>query len=222
MTAKKSLSEAILGRDEQDYNELVLGPLADEIDTITDPSIRSFVKSLLLKADAFWFAQASIKTDLHPPDEYVEGGLVLHTKRVVHTILLLTNTFDCTTSEQDHLVAAALLHDVTKCLWKDPDHSEILFDEMHAYTIDRYVDFCREQDINSSDSSQPNSLEIADESIAIITRLIRVSHGMFSPIPETVPVSEMENLLHYADFLATNVHHMVDGIHVDMDRWIQI
>lgn len=218
MPDKKTLVETFLENPHIDQPNSVLNELADEIDTIKDPKIAAFVKSLLLKADGFWISPSSLDQSTHPPDEWELGGMVLHTKRVVRIALMLSNTFEATIQEMDILVAAAILHDVTKAMLK-PGSDEILHDMMHAYTIDSYVDHCRAEDERDANSSTPNAFEVDDETTGLILRLIHCSHGFWSIIPETIPMTNMERILHMADLVATHIHILADGFEFDEEKW---
>jgi HD superfamily phosphodiesterase len=188
---------------------------------IEDPKIRSFTEAVLLKADPFWISPASFILDTHPPDEYVQGGLVLHTKRTVRAAALMMSSADCSQFEFDCLISAALLHDITKALSRDEenDEAEIFHDAMHPYTVDNFINWCRKEDILLGEADRANTLEIPEEYIATILRLIRCSHGMWSPIPETVPDSYSEKILHMADLVASTLHRLIDGTEVVMERW---
>ncbi len=216
----KSISEKLL-QDTQTYDidNFTLLDLLDEIDLIADPAIKSFVRSILIRADAFWVATASIVEDTHPPDEYHEGGLVLHTKRVVRAATLMANTFDCQPSDYDILLAAALLHDVTKAVWRDETKQEILHDAMHAYTVDSFVEWCLLEDQGKSEGAKNTTLNITLDTLHQILRLIRCSHGVYSIIPETLPVTPLEKALHIADLIASDIHHIADGKEIVEERW---
>jgi hypothetical protein len=221
MTVNKSITDKLLEISEDlSIDNHILSDLLEEIDVINDPKIKSFVRSILSKAESFWIAQSSIIPNNHPPDEYDVGGLVLHTKRVVRAVLILSSTVECSLIESDCLVAAALLHDVTRTVWKDDNKDEVIHDIMHPYTVDNFIDWCRLQDQHKNESSYNNSLEISDEAISRIARLIRCSHGMWSPIPETLPVTILEQTLHIADLIASSLHIIVDGSEIIRDRWI--
>lgn len=226
MTTKKpkSISESFLDKslESKDLGDptIDISPLEDEIELISDPAIKKFVRYLLKSAPAFWKAPASHAPDLHPPDESFPGGLVLHTKRVVRVVMLLAMTIESENQNDfDCLVAAAILHDLTKFLY-DEDTQQCLFDPMHPYTVDRSVDWSRQDSLAMGGSDVDNTVDIDAESIGLILRIIRCSHGMWSPIPETVPISDLEKALHTADLVASNIHGVIDGLEVKLDRWI--
>jgi len=191
-----------------------------ELEMINDPKIKSFVKSVMKMADPFWISPATMIPGMHPPDEYGPEGLMLHTKRVFRTVALLMATIDLTTEEADCIFAAALLHDITKAFWVDDEEKIVSHDAMHPYTVDLIVQMCRQYDEdNNIHPPEDNSLEIDKMSLEIILRLIRHSHGIFSPIPETIPKNDVENLLATADLIASNIHVLIDGVDIQNDRW---
>lgn len=216
----KSITDKLLelGTTES-IDDHILIDLLEEIDLIGDPKIKSFVRSILSKAESFWIAAAANVIGLHPPDEYEMGGLVLHTKRVFRAVAILSTTVELSTMDADCLMAAALLHDVTKTVW-GADREEIIHDLMHPYTVDNFIDWCRLQDKDKGEESTSNALEISDDALLKITRLIRCSHGAWSPIPETYPVTMIEQTLHIADLIASKLHVIIDGSEVNLDRWI--
>lgn len=219
----KSLSDIILNSGDNDAKneDDQLEPLSDEIDLIIDPKIKSFVKSVLLRASPFWASASSVNApEAHPPDEDKPGGLVLHTKRVVRAVRLLMQTYDYSTSDRDNMIAAALLHDCTKAIWANDERTEIVHDILHPYTLDTFIEWCIGEDTIHADSSRYHTLDISIDTIQSILRLVRCSHGPWSPIPETIPVTSTEKLLHIADLLASNIHNVIDGPVPQEYRWI--
>lgn len=215
---KKTLTDLILETGASGQEDHGIYDLTDEIDTIKDPHISNFVKSILIQSNGFWISPATLDKQTHPPDEWGTGGLVLHTKRVVRVSLILVNTFECSPYELDVLTAAAILHDVTKAVYKT-ETNEIFHDMMHPYTVDSFVEYCRDYDEKVADASQPNTIGIDYDTLNAILRLIRCSHGNWSMIPETVPITVLERTLHAADLIATNIHILADGFEFDEDQW---
>lgn len=217
----KSLSESLLKTSASDDNESINNFLHEEINLITDPIIKSFVESVLTKAVPFWKSPATFTPEMHPPDEYFDGGLCLHTKRVVRVAALLISTYDCSQEDFNCLIAAAILHDVTKALAKtnNEEIEEIFHDTMHPYTVDNFINWCRTEDSLNADDSQPNTLLITEDQLYLILRLIRCSHGPWSPIPETIPSSSLEKILHMSDLIASSVHKIIDGSEIVESRW---
>lgn len=219
---EKNLVDSVLESFSQeiDPDEGLLSYFQDEIEMINDPKIKSFVRSVMKMSEPFWVSPSSMIDDMHPPDEYKPGGLLLHTKRVVRTSALLMATIDVSPEQADCVFAAALLHDVTKAFWLDETMKILSHDSMHPYSVDLLVKMCRVHDEeNNIHPPQDNSLEIDKQSLEIILKLIRFSHGIFSPIPETIPTNEFENIVHTADLIATNLHVLVDGTEINWARW---
>jgi len=210
----ESLSESFLKNtiiNDSDDGDIDISYLEPEIELINDPHIKTFVRFLLKNAIPFWRAPASLSPGVHPQDEEGELGLALHTKRVVRICMLLIDTIQLDQPlSMDYLIASALLHDVTKfCL--DVDKQELIYDPMHPYTVDKYADWARLESASRTSGQEDNALEIDDESLAVIMRIIRCSHGIWSPIPETIPIGILEKTLHEADLMAANLHYIVDG-----------
>jgi hypothetical protein len=44
--------------------------------------------------------------------------------------------------------------------------------------------------------------------------------GPWSPVPETVPVTYLDMIVHLADNMASKLHYIVDGDNVLKERWI--
>jgi len=209
MTDKKSISETFL-KEEKERKESLSGldisKLDYEIDLISDPKIKKFVRFLLKNAPAFWIAPASTTQGLHPEDEECSGGLVLHTKRVVKIIVLLSSSLDIVSSvDIDCLIAAALLHDISKFV-TDEETQQIVLDPMHPYTVDKYVEWSISECLSNGKAYEDTTIEIDRDAIELILRLIRCSHGVWSQIPETIPSSPLEKALHEADLIASNIH----------------
>lgn len=201
-----------------DEEQKKLEPLMDEINIIQDQAIRFFVRSVLLKANSFWVAPSSIAGKYHPPDEHEPGGNVLHTKRVVRIVEMICQAQDRSAFETDILVAAALIHDVTKAVqWED----KMSYDPMHPYTVDKFVEECLLEDSHHADNAnRSTTLYLDEETLGQILRLVRCHLGLWSPVPETYPVTGLDWTIHLADYLASKLHLIVDGADYDVRRWI--
>jgi hypothetical protein len=90
---------------------------------------------------------------------------------------------------------------------------------MYPYTLDKMVDFIREDDQVYASENQSSTLFIDQEKAFAILRLVRCHRGSKSPIPETFPISSMEMVLHCADVVAEKLHWVVDGDDVQLFRW---
>lgn len=222
MAKKTSILDAIISDSEKNVTFIsendVLTPLLDEIDLISSEEIKSFVRSVLLKVSAFWDIPSSFSGKHHPPDEHNAGGCVLHTKRVVRIVRILADSYSLTESERNVVIAAALLHDITKGIASDSDGS-FQYDPMHPYTVNKFVMNCIQYDKSYSNDNHSSTLFIEEEDLQTILRLIRCHLGPWSPVPETIPITYMDYILHIADNVASNIHDIIDGSELINPKW---
>lgn len=208
------------GEDNEAFAEenLVLAPLIEEINLINDQGIRLFVRAVLLATDdEFWDCPSGALNTGHPPDEHKENGNILHTKRVVRTAILMADSQERTALERDIIIAACLLHDVTK-VNRMPDGS-VHIDVMHPYTVDLLVRELKKRE-ETTDTVQGSTTIFCDEVVMFqILKAIRCHLGPWSPIPETFPTVTIEWIVHLADNIATNLHTIIDGGEIIEDRW---
>lgn len=205
---------SVISKDE----DKVLSPLLEEINLIFDPNIKSFVRSILFRADDFWLMPASCSGKHHPPDERSAGGNVLHTKRVVRMAVAISESHSLPQDEKDLVIAASLLHDITKAT-RDNDTVNFKYDPMHPYTVGLFVKKCQEEDKNFASESQSSTLFLSEDAVQSILRLVRCHLGPWSPVPETTPITYLDMIVHLADNLASKVHIMIDGQNVIESRW---
>ena len=198
--------------------DLVLSPLLEEINMIIDQNIKLFVRSILYRASDFWEMPASCSGKHHPPDERDVGGNVIHTKRVVRTACLISESYSLPQDEKDIVIAASLLHDITKAI-KDETTGKFKYDPMHPYTVGLFVKKCQEEDKNYASESQSSTLFLSEDSVQSILRLVRCHLGPWSPVPETTPITYLDMIVHIADNLASKMHIMIDGNNVIESRW---
>ena len=196
----------------------ILEPLLDEIESIKDDPIRQFVRSLLLNAKEFWEIPSAFSEDQHPPDEYCTGGAVMHTKRMVRVVELLSDSYGLDELDIDILKAAALIHDITKGVILDKE-SIPSFDHFYPYTLDHYVRQVQKLDEAYAAENQSSTVFLLDSVVKKILRLVRCHLGPWSPIPETIPFEEMEMMLHVAEQISKNIHIIVDGDDIMESRW---
>lgn len=84
-------------------------------DMIQDPAIKAMVHQGLKTVDEEFYTAPSSKSGMfHPADEINEGGLVLHTARVVQMGEYLGEFFGLEGREKDVLRAGLILHDAVK------------------------------------------------------------------------------------------------------------
>lgn len=197
----------------------ILAPLLPEIDLIESQGIQYFVRSLLLEAGPFWTIPSSFSGKYHPPDEHGVGGNVLHTKRVVRVAALICESHELEQHDTDIILAACILHDVNKgVVWQEGQPAK--YDPMHPYTVDKMVNKIRENHRLYSTEEMSSVLYLKDETMYQILRLIRCHMGPWSPIPETVPITNSDMIVHLADNLASRLHEIVDGPDIKLERWL--
>jgi hypothetical protein len=197
--------------------DTILAPIIDEINMIKDEGVKSFVRSILLRAESFWKIPSSFSGKYHPIDEHNEGGNMLHTKRVVRAAKVMCESHSVSTEEADLVFAACLLHDITKGkIEKDGSFS---YDKMHPYTVGDFVKFCQEDDKKYANDAHSSTLFLSEEDVQTILRLVRCHLGPWSPVPETVPITYLDMIVHMADNVASKVHYIVDGENVIEERW---
>lgn len=196
----------------------ILEPILEEINYIFDESIKSFVRSILLRSSSFWSIPSSFSGKYHPADEHNYGGNVLHTKRVVRAAKIMCQSYSLTREDTDIVFAACILHDVTKGIKLEGEDS-FHYDPMHPYTVARLVKRCQEDDKNYASESQSSTLFISEDIVQSILRLVRCHLGPWSPVPETIPITYMDMIVHLADNVASKVHYIVDGDTINLDRW---
>jgi hypothetical protein len=208
--------EKVFSSNEEEDRQLY--PLLKEIDYIQSPAIKSFVRSILLQAESFWTIPSSFSGKYHPMDEHNKGGNVLHTKRVVRASKVICDSYSLSQNERDLVYAACLLHDVTKGI-SNSDQNTFVYDPLHPYTVGAFVKKCQENDKKYSSESSSSTLYIDEETIQSILRLVRCHLGPWSPVPETIPVTYLDIIVHLSDNLASKVHYIVDGDETIEDRW---
>jgi len=196
----------------------ILEPLLEEINLIIDEGIRSFVRSILYRADGFWQIPSSFSGKYHPKDEHGEGGNVLHTKRAVKIARIMCDSYSLPQEDIDIVIAAMLLHDVTKGV-KDETSNAYKYDPMHPYTVGLFVRRCQEDDKNYASEVQSSTLFLSEDVVQSILRLVRCHLGPWSPVPETTPITFMYMIVHMADNISSKLHHIVEVDNVVESRW---
>ena len=221
--ANKSILDDILNKEKDSISieeeAIILKPLSEEIDLIINDGIKSFVKSILIRSNSFWEIPSSFSGRFHPPDEHNKGGNALHTKRVVRAAKVIGDSYSLNTEERDLVYAACLLHDVTKGTTSSDDDKSFVYDPMHPYTVRHFVEKCQAHDKKYAGESQSSTLFVDEETVQSILRLVRCHLGPWSPVPETIPITYMEVIVHLADNLASKVHYITDGDTIIEERW---
>lgn len=194
-----------------------LSPLSEEIGLIQNASTRSFVRAILAYADLFWTAPAAWTPDVNPPDEHEENGLVLHTKRAIRVAKLLCLAYGFNRDETDLVLSAVLLHGVTKAKLGEGQETEL--DDMYPYRIDQFIAAVSRQDQIWGYDSETTILQVDEEVVLDIARMIRCQLGNWSSIPETIPLNATEMVVHISILVAAHLHFIIDGEEIDITRW---
>jgi HD superfamily phosphohydrolase YqeK len=219
---KKTILDELLNEDiflkNNEEEDKILFPLIDEINLISSSHLKSFVRSVLLKAENFWKIPSSFSDKYHPIDEHGVGGNVLHTKRVVRAAKIISESYVLDVQEKDLVYTAALLHDVTKGK-KKPDSEECIYDPFHPYTVEKFIDWCIEEDKKYTSEKSSTTLYLDKDTVNTVLRLIRCHLGPWSPVPETIPSTHAEMIVHLADNIASKLHVIVDGETIIEHRW---
>jgi hypothetical protein len=217
------LSDSLKNDTDDREAQIILAPLAEEIELIKDIKMQEFVKIILLHTLYFWVMPVypddnEELDDIWPPDTYRPGGDVLNTQRVVRGCEILSDSYGIGDEDKNILYAAALIHSVTKYVY-DSHVDGPRYDPMHPYTVDTLVTTIREREQLRALEGSPNTLSISDEQVMQILRIVRCQRGPWSLIPETIPVALLEILLHTSYHMAMNLDYLIDGKEILGERW---
>jgi hypothetical protein len=218
---KSILDDILVQRSEpSSFKEenLILEPLMEEIELISDDAIRSFVRAILLRANHFWNIPSSFSGKYHPADEHGQGGNVLHTKRVVRIANVMGDSYTLSSEERDVVLAACLLHDVCKGVQNKED-DDCRYDPMHPYTVGKLVERCQKEDKNFANESMSSTLFVSEETVHSILRLVRCHLGPWSPIPETYPITYLDYIVHLSDNIASKLHTVIEDSELINPQW---
>jgi hypothetical protein len=196
----------------------VLSTLLDEINLIVDESIKSFVRSILIRNDLFWKIPSSFSGKYHPSDEHGEGGNVLHTKRVVRIAWYMSESYSLSQEEKDIVIAACLLHDLCKGV-HEGGSDDCRYDPMHPYTVGNFISSCQEKDKKFASESESSTLFLSEDIVQSILRLVRCHLGPWSPIPETYPITYLDYIVHLSDNIASKVHLIIEDSDLINPKW---
>jgi len=221
--SKNFLDEIISSnrKDSLENEDEVLKDLLDEINIIKDDDIKSFVRSVLVKSASFWEIPSSFSGKYHPPDEHGVGGNMLHTKRVVRVASVMSSSYVLSDEEKDLVIAACLLHDITKGIKSGEDES-FHYDPMHPYTAQSFIERCIGNDKEYGDDSSSSTLFVQEEVVQTIMRLIRCHLGPWSPVPETYPITYLDYIVHLADNIASKLHIFIEDSDLINEQWRKV
>jgi hypothetical protein len=218
----KNILDFVLGQKNLDSIEKeneVLKDLLTEINLISNEDIRSFVRSILLKCEGFWTVPASFSGKHHPQDERGQGGNLLHTKRVVRIALIVSESYGLVDEERDPILAACILHDITKGKFVPGDNPSYEYDPMHPYTVGSFVEKCRILDKEYSNDTVSSTLFVTEDVVQSILRLVRCHLGPWSPVPETYPITYMDYIVHLSDHIASKIHSIIEDSELINEKW---
>lgn len=219
---KKNVLDEIIessNKDIEEQEDEFLSPLLEEINLIKNEDIKTFVRSVLLKSKMFWNVPSSFSGKYHPPDEHNPGGNVLHTKRVVRIANTISDSYSITDEERDLINAACLLHDVTKGVSTDDDDETFHYDPMHPYTVQKLVENAIKYDKEYGVDGCSTTLFLHEDAVHTIMRLIRCHLGPWSPVPETMPITYMDYIVHLADNIASKIHTYIIDSELINEKW---
>ena len=208
--AKKSILDDIIVQDKSEFaskEDEILKPLLIELQSIKDESIKSFVRSVLIKSEFFWDTPVGQAETFFAPDEMVPGGNVLHTKRMTRIAEHICRSYSVTDEERDCVLAACLLHGVTK-FFKDLS-GNIMYDNMYPYSSGLFIIECIEKDKETGNDAFSSTLFISEESVQTIMRLIRCHMGPWSPVPETFPITYLDYIVHLSHSVSLNIYDLI-------------
>lgn len=219
--SKSILDDLLVQKNEsvslKEENDILL-PLLEEIDLISDDAIKSFVRSILVRADIFWKIPSSFSGKYHPQDEHNEGGNVLHTKRVIRIAMIMADSYSLSVEETDIVLAACLLHDLCKGIPSKEDGS-FHYDPMHPYTVGKFISHCQNDDKKFANESQSSTLFVGEEIVQSILRLVRCHLGPWSPVPETFPITYLDYIVHLSDNIASKIHTVIEDSELINPKW---
>jgi len=176
------------------------GDLLACIQSIENPKLERLVETIMEKYySKLRELPSSISGKHHPPDERGAYGLIRHICRVVKFCKHLAIEFKLTMRDQDRLIAAALLHDISKCDLNQWNGKEWIRDKNGDWLHPVLSSLILRRFYVEEFSMFP---ELQDD-IDAIARLIErhMSHWSYPPNPK--PETLLEYLFCLADYIPT-------------------
>lgn len=171
--------------------------LLDACKGIKSEYIQKFtIAALGVAPDYFWEVPSSNTGKYHPPDEFCEGGLIMHTLRAVEVIKELCRAFDIKYYEKDTLLSATILHDL--CVGGIPPNTWTAEDEpgkmgtspFHAIYVRHYLKkelsmklWCGSYDWYAP-GDEGNKSVIVESNFEAICKAIEGHYGIWSAVPQ--------------------------------------
>ena len=156
------------------------------VNTLKDDDVKEWTKIMFENApDGFWYTPASPSGKYHPFDERYEGGTFRHSIRAFYILSKLCESLQDEYDDNDcsMMLSAILLHDV--CGEFGKHHAELV----RVY----YEDIGMKEHIDK---------------YPCIMNMIERHMGRWGKTP---PRTNMEWLVHYADNIAANTHHIMSA-----------
>lgn len=181
--------------------------LNKEIKLIQTDAIRLLVQNVLASCPTcFWHMPASTTGKYHPAFSLGEGGLIRHTRAVVHYTRHLLQMDGYTGIECDMAIAAAILHD---CCKKSDDEKYTAFD--HPTRAARLIQNEATLMACTDDSLLPPS------TVRSLCAMVAAHMGRWNVNTRTgeelpTPLTPLERLVHTADYLASRKDLTIENL----------
>lgn len=187
--------------------------LNPELALITNDTIRTITRAVLDAApDCFWTMPASTTGKYHPAHSLGAGGLIRHTKAVVHltTHLLNMEGHEPGDSIYSLAIAAAILHD---CCKKADTERYTAFD--HPLRAASLITEVYERIATTLPDTIADSTTLA--AVRTLRSLVKSHMGRWNFDPRTGtelprPLTPLQRLIHTADYLASRKQLLPDQL----------
>lgn len=172
--------------------------LNKQLNLIQVPAIRTLTRAVLDAAPTcFWTMPASTTGKYHPDHSLGEGGLIRHTKAVVHltTHLLTMEGYQPEDEAYALAIAAAILHDC--CKKADHEHYTAFDHPLRAADL-----------ITEVNSHLPADTSAPAHTVRTLCSMVKCHMGRWNLDPRTGielprPLTPLQRLIHTADYLAS-------------------
>ena len=172
--------------------------LMGEANGIKNAEIKKMTKGFLLSApDYFWTAPSS--RNHHPPDERSEGGLALHTLRVVKMADLICDSENSDQATMDVIKSACILHDIRRYGPKKRPSS---------YSVENHPDLAADLVESYGEKWEPLPRTLCPA----IAGCIRTHMGRWGRLK---PKTKEQVMVHLADCLAAHVNEIMEVTNED-------
>ena len=177
---------------------------ARELNLIVDEELRMVTKAYLDECvpTYFWEDGASSSGKYHPQFSQGQGGLVRHTKAVVmfaEELLKMSTYAYMKDAYKDYAIAACIVHDTAKYGMTEFSKAEYKNHARNAAIA--FNNFAKECDYNVSE---------------ILLNAIVAHMGQWSTEKEDRPFTNVDRLVHMADYIASRSFIDIPGI---VDEW---